>query len=427
MFRRTIYASVIAAFLLVTFASSQTPPKLTAAQWQADVRFLAEQMPKQHPNLFRRMKKEDFEAASNKLYESIPAMSEDEVVAGLMKLVALVNDGHTNIFPASLFQSPVFPVRFYLFEDGLFIQRAAPAYAGIVGAKVIHIGDLTAQDALKLTQQLVAADNEMGRMENGPLLLSVPTILAGSKISGDRQHLKLVVEIDGKQKTVDIAAGFTLTDLIHPADWADAQASGSTIPLYVKDLGNLYWFEYLKDQRLMYVQQNGVVNKDTESVGQFYTRVMDFVAKNPVDKFVLDLRNNDGGNNGLNRQVVIDLIKSKVDERGKLFVITGRRTFSAAQNFVNELEKYTNAIFVGEPTAGHPNHYGDNRPIELPNSKLRANVSTLYWQDIDPLMTGNGPLLRSRRRLVPRITETAGTRPSMPLSITGQARVFRAS
>jgi tetratricopeptide (TPR) repeat protein len=127
-----------------------------------------------------------------------------------------------------------------------------------------------------------------------------------------------------------------------------------------------------------------VQDKQDETVAAFYRRVFEFVAANPVEKFVLDLRNNDGGNNGLNRQVVIDIIKSKIDERGKLFVITGRATFSAAQNFVNELEKYTKAIFVGEPTAAHPNHYGDATPISLPNSKLAVRVSTIYWQDVDP-------------------------------------------
>src|SRR5205085_5186928 len=67
-----------------------------------------------------------------------------------------------------------------------------------------------------------------------------------------------------------------------------------------------------------------------------------------------------------------------------LFVITGRETFSAAQNLVNQIEKYTEAIFVGEPTAGHPNHYGDNRPFTLPNSGLTVRASTLWWQDLDP-------------------------------------------
>jgi hypothetical protein len=99
---------------------------------------------------------------------------------------------------------------------------------------------------------------------------------------------------------------------------------------------------------------------------------------------VIDLRNNGGGNNGLNRDVIKGILKSKIDERGRLFVITGRATFSAAQNLVSDFENWTNAIFVGEPTAGHPNHYGDARAITLPNSKISVRISTIHWQDVDP-------------------------------------------
>jgi hypothetical protein len=48
---------------------------------------------------------------------------------------------------------------------------------------------------------------------------------------------------------------------------------------------------------------------------------------------------------------------------------------------VNELEKYTNAIFVGEPTGGKVNSYGDSRKITLPNSGITVRVSTLWWQE----------------------------------------------
>jgi len=109
-----------------------------------------------------------------------------------------------------------------------------------------------------------------------------------------------------------------------------------------------------------------------------------FVEANPVETFVLDLRFNGGGNNGLNKAVVVQLIRSKINQRGKFFVIIGRETFSAAQNLVNQIEKYTEATLVGEPTAAHPNHYGDNRPFTLPNSKLTVRASTLWWQDLDP-------------------------------------------
>ena len=62
-------------------------------------------------------------------------------------------------------------------------------------------------------------------------------------------------------------------------------------------------------------------------------------------------------------------------------MIIGRRTFSACQNLVNELDNYTNAIFIGEPTAENINFYGDNRRVELPNSKLAVYLSFAWWQD----------------------------------------------
>jgi tetratricopeptide (TPR) repeat protein len=48
------------------------------------------------------------------------------------------------------------------------------------------------------------------------------------------------------------------------------------------------------------------------------------------------------------------------------------------------MEKYTNAIFVGEPTGARPNHYGDAARIVLPHSGLTVRASTLWWQDVDP-------------------------------------------
>jgi tetratricopeptide (TPR) repeat protein len=375
------------SFGMVAASAQNAPTKLTAAQWQADVDFLAEAMPRQHPNLFRRMShREDFAAAVKQFRDQIPSLSEDEIIVGLMKIVAMVKDGHTGVFPHSYFRTGVFTVRFYLYRDGLFVKKAAPAYAEAVGGRVIKIGNYSAEEVLKLMSPLVAGDNEMGAKENAPILLSIPELLAGTKINEDKHNLNLVVEVGGKEKTIQVKPSLSALALLQPpSDWVDAAGAAKTeTPLYLKDPKNNYWFEYLKEQKLVYVQQNAVQNKPDESIGAFYKRVFDFVAANPVEKFVLDLRNNDGGNNGLNRQVVIDIIKSKIDERGKLFVITGRATFSAAQNFVNELEKYTKAIFVGEPTAAHPNHYGDATPITLPNSKLDVRVSTIYWQDVDP-------------------------------------------
>jgi tetratricopeptide (TPR) repeat protein len=312
-------------------------------------------------------------------------MTEDEIVVGLMKIVAMVRDGHTNLVPRPYFRSGVYPIKLYQFSDGLYVQKAASEYAEAVGGKVLRIGKLSAEDALKAMREVAFADNEMGVKQFAPLLLSVPEVVAGSKLVDDKQKLELTVEKDGKPLTFNIRPLGKFDDLFHnPTDWLDAAGKPSLPPRYQRDPENFYWYEYLKDLKLVYVKHNAIANKENEPVADFYKRVFEFVEANPVEKFVLDLRNNGGGNNGLNVPVVVGLIKSKINKRGKLFVITGRETFSAAQNLVNQIEKYTEAIFVGEPTAGHPNHYGDNRPFTLPNSGLTVRASTLWWQDLDP-------------------------------------------
>ena len=231
---------------------------------------------------------------------------------------------------------------------------------------------------------VVAAENEMGVLGEGPMMLSVPELLSGLKIVSDKQKLDLVVSKDGKERTVSIRPEGIFQNIVAPPnDWIDA-AGTSNVPMYMTHQGDNFWFEYLKDKQIVYVKQNAVQNKPDETLADFYKKVFDFVDANPVDKLVIDLRNNGGGNNTLNTPIVINMIRSKVNKRGHLFVITGRQTFSAAQNFTNQIEKWTEATFVGEPTADHVNMYGDNRPFTLPNSGLTVRASTLWWQDLDP-------------------------------------------
>lgn len=370
---------------LATPLIAQTvPPKLTSAQWQADVRFLGEQIPKVHRNAFHRMKREDFEAAVNKLYNAVPNLTDDEILVGMMKLVAMVKDGHTYMLTAPYLQSGVFPIGMYHFSGGIYVQKAAPAYADMIGGKVVRIGNATIENALAAVGSVVAADNEMGVMERGPKLLAVPEILFGLKLITDKQTLTIVINKDGKERSFEVKPEGKYPDVFNtPANWVDA-ANMSNLPLYMTHRGDDFWFEYLKDKQIVYVKQNAVQNKPDETLADFYKKVFDLVEANPVDKLVIDLRNNGGGNNTLNTPIVIDMIRSKVNKRGHLFVITGRQTFSAAQNFTNQIEKWTEATFVGEPTADHVNMYGDNRPFTLPNSGLTVRASTLWWQDLDP-------------------------------------------
>ena len=60
-----------------------------------------------------------------------------------MKLVAMVRDGHTGLNPRQFVRGGVYPVRFYRFSDGMYVRAAAPAYADLVGSKVVRIGGVS--------------------------------------------------------------------------------------------------------------------------------------------------------------------------------------------------------------------------------------------------------------------------------------------
>jgi hypothetical protein len=94
---------------------------------------------------------------------------------------------------------------------------------------------------------------------------------------------------------------------------------------------------------------------------------------------------NRGGNGQLLRPLVNGILKRpNVNERGKLVVLIGRSTWSAAQFLLNDLQKYADATFVGEPSGSKGNHYGDSRRITLPNSGITVRASTIYWQAWSP-------------------------------------------
>ncbi len=64
----------------------------------------------------------------------------------------------------------------------------------------------------------------------------------------------------------------------------------------------------------------------------------------------------------------------------RIVVLISRMTFSAAENFATDLERVAHPIFVGEPSGGSPNLYGDTANTLLPASGVELRVAEIYWQ-----------------------------------------------
>jgi tetratricopeptide (TPR) repeat protein len=390
----------VLAFLLLVpaVADAYQRDAESAKRWHEDIAYFRRELPRRHIHPFHDLSREQFDAMTAELDGRIESLRDSEIIVGLARIVAHLGarDGHSRINllnPAVGFHAV--PLNLYAYADGLFIRAASAAHQDLLGARVIAINGIPAEEALARANDIAPGDNAMSRLWWAPNLLILPEVLQALHI-GDRDPaaaVSLDLEgIDKSRKKVDVEPVKSLDG----TSWEDVRRRAPQPAMYRRwaaldpldrhGAQKPFWYEYLADRKLLYVNFSEVSDAPDETVAAFFGRVYAFADAHPVDKFVIDIRNNGGGNNYLNRPVVYGLISraATIGRRGTLFAITGRETFSAAQNLANQLEMHTNAIFVGEPTGGSPNHYGDTLAMRLPNSKVPVQLSSVWWQDLDP-------------------------------------------
>jgi hypothetical protein len=94
---------------------------------------------------------------------------------------------------------------------------------------------------------------------------------------------------------------------------------------------------------------------------------------------ILDMRHNGGGSTHLYAELLRTLVGFSLLQDRRLYVLIGRRTYSAAGNFATELEQLANAVFVGEASSECCTLYGSPSQFLLPFSKLSGRMSTQRW------------------------------------------------
>ena len=361
-------------------------------RWHEDLAFLAREMPAQHANLFHTLRSAQFDSALAAIRRRLPMLARHQVIVELMRLAAAVGDGHTNVSPwrDTLVAFHTLPVALYRFEDGYYVRAATRAHADLLGGRVLRVGDVPIDSAEALVTPLIGRDNAMAIKQYAPLLLRMPEVLHALGLARDPRGAELTLAIGGRDRTVQLAEAGRFPNLSGDADkgwdvppgWVDLREQAPT-PLWLSRPATTYWFAYVPAGRLLYCQINEIQERD-EPLAAFFARALAAADSAGAERFVLDLRLNGGGNGQYNPIIVRALVKSRFDERGRLFVITSRRTFSAAQFLISDLENWSNPIYAGEPSASHGNHYGDSRRLLLPEHGITVRVSTLWWQHSDP-------------------------------------------
>ena len=349
----------------------------TAEQWRENLTFLSSSISTHHPNPFHAVSEESFQSRVGRLHERIPKLEDHEIVMEMAGIVAVLLDGHTKIQGGFQFLTGQYPLRLHVFDDGIFVRSAPSALRGTIGARLLRLGDTVAEEAFDRIASTTSHDNEMTLKNRVPSSMTIPEVLHALKITPNRDQARFVLaDRRGRELILDLAP----LPFEETIDWIDVPDS-VTRPLYLQDLNANYWHQYLEDSRTLYVQYNRVRDAADESIARYFARLSQLVGDIPVQRIVLDIRFNGGGNDYLNAPVVEWVKLSLPVVTGRFYVIIGRGTYSAAQKLVTRLEATTDVILVGEPTGGSPNHFGDALKLQLPHSDLILAVSSLYHGD----------------------------------------------
>ena len=342
--------------------------------WRYDLDFLVMEIKRMHFQYSKEPLPAEVKHRIDSLKSEIPNLNDAQITLEMQRIITGLGDGHSVLFPVSKFLPPLrLPLQFYRFPEGLFITEC-DTNPKLVGSRVVKIGDKPIAELLDELPEFVSHDNQMNVDWIGPYYLTFIGLLRGIGIVGDSDTVPLtVVDTAGRQSVVSVKAGA----LAPPFNPKLGPIEGAS-PEYLSHLSTNYWFKAMPELSALYFQFNSVQNDGSESIAQFALRLRKALIDGNIKNLIVDVRLNNGGNGTLLDELVRTVVAFDTRPASRVYVLIGRDTFSAAQIFVDRLEKDTHAIFAGEPTGSRPAFVGEGTNVVLPWSGTSGSISTRY-------------------------------------------------
>ncbi len=367
---------------------SSLPVDPRTAGWRSDLETLISAREEIHPNPWHSISRDEYVAEVDTVIARITELNDDELFVELTRLAALPNsfgrDGHGGTYPwgEGEYGASMYPLRLYWFSDGVFVTDAVAEHRDLVGARVDSIAGHDIDELLNAIEPLVSRDNDQQVLSSSPLFLLVANILHGlGFVPEATSAVEFTLSRDGEQITADLepvpmsSVGSLLGGHYF---WTVPPRPGG--PPWLSNFDDEVWFEVDEGSSTLFVGYN------TVGAGLYFDidDLSGIVDSGDVDRMVVDVRHNGGGDN-TTYGPLLDLVARAADELTcGAYVAMSRATFSAAGNFVTDVDRGTNAVLVGEDLGTSPNQYGDGRPVDLAHSGAIVRFAAQYVVKSDP-------------------------------------------
>ncbi len=354
-------------------------------RWRQDLHTLGVELPRRHGDLYWRTSEPVFRATLDSLERALPESPDWLVTAGIARLMALA-DAHTTLqWGDSAAHFHRLPFQFARFADGWRVVVTDSASTALLGARLVSVGGVVVDRAAAALAPFLSHENDAWLGDRLSLAFACPELIAAAGLAPAPDRVRLVFARDGADSLSEVAAA--------PLDGGPARRGVSIVdaglaPLTLarREPGRAYWFALLPESRALLFRYNACVEIDTLPFARFAAALWAAADSAGVERVVVDLRANGGGNSTVWDPFVRGLMaRPALARRDRLAVLIGPRTYSSAVLDAWELRDH--ATYYGLPTGGRPNGWGEIKSFRLPASRLPIQYSTRYFRlvrDADP-------------------------------------------
>ena len=376
--------------------SGRTPANEAEARLQ-DIEYLAKLL--DYDRSFDEAARIEFEQLIASSKQDATTMSLADLYMLGRKATALADNGHTgmNIWPVrGIFNSV--GVRYYYFQDGLYVVRALAEYEQLIGGRVTEI-DGQPIDTIFTALNAYSGGTAQWRDVLSVILLESPELLHAVGLVGssdgytltvvDQAGVPLQVELTAQmpQNPENIPAPLAIKALaaegwpVEGDEWVHSLQveSNDLLPLYLQQMDQLYMWAPQQDGG-GYIRLQQVFNGQEQSMDTFFDENLKPLPDGSLPYLVVDLRANDGGDFTLFVEIA-KWLPEKVAEDGHLYILVGPETFSAAIDIIGLLKYHggEKVIIVGSPMGGREQFWGERGlDFRLPNSEFFVGYATGY-------------------------------------------------
>ena len=347
--------------------------------WAHDLEFFYNEVKRVNPDYRDEPFPREFDRLYSELRQNVPNLADEEIFVGLQKMLAVLQQGHLTMWATEDARTPnrFLPLQFYVFPDGLYVIDAAEPHSELIGTRVDKIGDLTASEALRRHASAMSVDGPMGYLARASDLAET-YYLKGLGATADTSVVDLsLTPARGPSRRVRIETA--AKQLKGRQDKLIPPKGGASPPLSLKQLDEMFWHKLLPEHDALYVQINNLLSAENETLSEYGERLWSDLLKSDPKSLIVDVRHNNGGATQDYPDLLRTLIAFSRLPGKNVYVLIGRRTYSAAGNFVTDLERLADPVFIGEPTGECCNFYGDPTEVTLPYSRVQGELTAMKW------------------------------------------------